>query len=171
MTTSRWRLSLLPAVCEELAFRGFMLSGLRRRFRPWTAILLSGFLYALYQMNVFQFVPHFLVGVVLALLVTRTGSVLSAMLFHGVWNSVLILPFVWPESARRLEAVFADSTVLPAGLVLGCLLLAAPVLMMLRPRSVVGTRPRQSLSSPLENPGMLSVGRFRAAEIHDAPRR
>ncbi len=91
-------LSLIPAVCEELAFRGFMLSGLRRRFRPWTAILLSGFLYALYQMNVFQFVPHFLVGVVLALLAMRTGSVLSAMVFHGVWNSLLMLPFVWPEA-------------------------------------------------------------------------
>src|SRR5262249_10285967 len=103
-------LSLLPAVCEELAFRGFMLSGVRRRFRPWTASLLSSFLYALYQMNVLQFVPHFLVSVVLALLVTRTGSVVSAMVFHVVWNTVLILPFFRPETARWMEATFSDST-------------------------------------------------------------
>jgi sodium transport system permease protein len=67
---------VLPALCEELAFRGFILSGLRRRFRPWTAIFLSSFLFALYQMNVFQFVPHFVFGSVLAFLVVRTGSVL-----------------------------------------------------------------------------------------------
>src|SRR5262249_34133401 len=36
---------VLPAVSEELAFRGFILRGLRRRFRPWTAILLSSFLF------------------------------------------------------------------------------------------------------------------------------
>jgi sodium transport system permease protein len=164
-------LSLLPAVCEELAFRGFILSGLRRRFRPWTAILLSSFLYALYQMNVFQFVPHFIVSVVLALLVTRTGSVLTAMVFHVVWNTALILPFLRPETARWMETAFADSTLLPAGLVLGCLLLATPVLVLLRPRPAVRPRPGQSLSPPLENPGMLSGRRFRPAEVRDAPRR
>jgi sodium transport system permease protein len=84
-------LGLLPAVCEELAFRGFILQGLLRGFRPWTAILLSAFLFALYQMNVFQFVPHFVIGVVLGLIVVRTGSVLPAILFHLVYNSSLIL--------------------------------------------------------------------------------
>lgn len=84
-------LALLTAVCEELAFRGFILQGLLRGFRPWTAILLSAFLFAVYQMNVFQFVPHFVVGVVLALIVVRTDSVLPAILFHMVYNSLLLL--------------------------------------------------------------------------------
>ena len=52
-------LAVLPALCEELAFRGFILTGLRRRFHPWTAVFLTSFLYALFQMNVFQFVPRF----------------------------------------------------------------------------------------------------------------
>jgi sodium transport system permease protein len=164
-------LSFLPAVCEELAFRGFMLSGLRRRFRPWTAILVSSFLYALYQMNVFQFVPHFLVGVVLALLVMRTGSVAGAMVFHVVWNTVLILPVLRPETAQWMEAALASSPFLPAIVVLGCLLLAAPLLAVLCPRSAVRSRPGQSLSPPLENPGMLTGGRFRPAQVRDAPRR
>src|SRR5262249_218377 len=67
----RWQwfgvLAVLPALCEEIAFRGFILSGLRRRFRPWTSILLSSFLFALYQMNVFQFVNHFALGILLGL--------------------------------------------------------------------------------------------------------
>ena len=53
-------LVIVGAVSEEFAFRGFILSGLRQRFRPATAIFLSSFLFALSQMNVFQFVPHFL---------------------------------------------------------------------------------------------------------------
>ena len=74
-------LGLLPALCEELAFRGFILTGLSRRFRPWTAVLLSSFLFALYQMNVFQFAPHFIFGVILG--ATLLGERLSPLAVIG----------------------------------------------------------------------------------------
>ena len=34
--------ALTPAICEELAFRGFILSGLRRMGHKWGAIVLTG---------------------------------------------------------------------------------------------------------------------------------
>jgi sodium transport system permease protein len=95
-------LALLPALCEELAFRGFILQGLLRGFRPWPAILLSAFLFALYQMNVFQFLPHFVFGVILGVLVVRSGSVLPAMVFHLVYNSLLLAPAVLPGVLGQL---------------------------------------------------------------------
>ncbi len=81
---------LVPGVCEELAFRGFILTGLRRRFGPWTAILLCSLLFAFYPMNVFQVLPAFVLGVALGILSVRSGSVLPGMLFHVV-NSVLVV--------------------------------------------------------------------------------
>jgi sodium transport system permease protein len=83
-------LALLPSVCEELAFRGFILTGLRRRFRPWTAILLSSFLFAVFHANVFQFLPSFLLGAVLGVLAVRTGSILPCILFHLAHNALMI---------------------------------------------------------------------------------
>jgi len=83
--------ALLPAVCEELAFRGFLLTGLRKRFRPRTAVLLCSFLFALFHMNVFQFLPTFFLGVVLGLLTLRSKSLLPAMFFHLLYNAVLLL--------------------------------------------------------------------------------
>jgi sodium transport system permease protein len=117
---------LVPAVCEELAFRGFILSGLRRRFRPWAAVLLSSFLYALYQMNVLQALPHFLLGVVLALLVLRGGSLGGAIVFRLVWELLLWGPLLWREGWSPGEWI-------NPGVVLACLLLAAPLLAFLRP--------------------------------------
>jgi sodium transport system permease protein len=122
-------IGVLPALCEELAFRGFILSGLRRRFRPWTAILLSSFLYAVYQMNVFQAVPYFLAGVVLALLVLRTGSVASAMVFHFVWNVLSITPVLQPRWLPQLDDGWG------LGVMAACLVLAAPLMMALRPNA------------------------------------
>jgi sodium transport system permease protein len=82
--------ALLAAICEELAFRGFILSGLRQRFRPWPAILLSSFLFAVYHLNVFQALPAFVLGVVLGILTVRSGSLLPGMLLHFLNNGAVI---------------------------------------------------------------------------------
>jgi sodium transport system permease protein len=82
---------LLPAVCEEIAFRGFILTGLQRRFRPRNAVILCSFLFALFHMNVFQFLPAFFLGVVLGLLTIRSQSLLPAMMFHLLHNGMLVL--------------------------------------------------------------------------------
>ncbi|MBI3409180.1 MAG: CPBP family intramembrane metalloprotease [Planctomycetes bacterium] len=82
--------ALLPALCEEVAFRGYILAGLMRRFRPRTAVILSSFLFALFHMNVFQFMPSFFLGVVLGLLTVRSKSLLPAIFFHFLHNSVLL---------------------------------------------------------------------------------
>jgi sodium transport system permease protein len=120
---------VLPALSEELAFRGFILSGLRRRFRPWTAVLLSSFLYALYQMNVLQALPHFLLGIVLALLVVRSGSLGGAMVFRLVWDFLLWLPLVQRDWLPLVDC-------LNTAMVLVCLALTVPLLIFLRPLSV-----------------------------------
>src|SRR5207247_3483445 len=89
---------VVQSLCEELAFRGFILSGLRRRFQPWTAVFISSFLFALSHMNVFQFVPHFVAGVVMGFLVVRTGSVLPAMVSHLVFNAMIFGPIISPRT-------------------------------------------------------------------------
>ena len=98
-------LAVLPALCEELAFRGFILTA-APPLPPWTAVFLSSFLFASVQMNVFQFVPHFVFGLVLGLIVLRTGSVAPAMVFHLVYNLCFIAPLMSPQlfgDANHLE--------------------------------------------------------------------
>jgi sodium transport system permease protein len=108
---------LMPAVFEELAFRGFILSGLRRRLGPGSAILLSSCLFALYHMNVFQLLPAFLLGTVLALLALWSGSILPGMLFHCLYNGMLISVALLPrlgyvDERISLEGIFNPSLTL-----------------------------------------------------------
>jgi len=91
---SFWQLALLvavvPAICEELAFRGFILSGFRHLGHKWRAIIYSalffGFSHALLQQSLVACV----VGVVIGFLAVQTGSILPGMLFHVIHNTLTL---------------------------------------------------------------------------------
>jgi sodium transport system permease protein len=89
-------LGVIPALFEELAFRGFILAGLQRRLSPWSAIIISSAFFAIYHMNVFQAAPAFVMGAVLGTLTLWSRSIFPAMLFHLMYNTLLISPVLMP---------------------------------------------------------------------------
>src|SRR5262249_49541134 len=99
----------------EGAVRAFILTGVRRRFPPGTAILLTSFLFAFYKLNVFQFVPAFLLGVVLGLLTTRSRSVLPAILFHLVYNLLVLSPVLFPGLVATAKSMVGPAPLLWSG--------------------------------------------------------
>ena len=109
--------AITPAVCEELLFRGFVLSGLRR-LGQWPAILISSLLFGLLHPSIYQFVPTFLLGVLLGWLVWKSGSVFCGMIVHALSNGMIAtlthlkllpenmapgaLPWGWPVTAAAV---------------------------------------------------------------------
>jgi sodium transport system permease protein len=93
---SGWHLLLLlaltPAVCEELAFRGFMLSGLRHIGHKWWAIAISSLFFGILHGVLQQSIVAATVGLVIGYLAVQTGSLFPCMLFHLVHNSLTVLP-------------------------------------------------------------------------------
>jgi hypothetical protein len=82
-------IAVLPAVVEEFVFRGLLYHSYRRNgILP--AALLSGLLFGLMHMNINQCCYAFVMGVVFALMVEATGSMLSSMLAHFALNSYSI---------------------------------------------------------------------------------
>jgi sodium transport system permease protein len=100
--------ALVPAVCEEVAFRGFILCGLHNGFRPRNAVFLSSFFFALFHLNVYLFVPTFVFGVVLGLLTIRSRSLLPAILFHFLHNTILIALMPLRHYADQVTANWAQ---------------------------------------------------------------
>jgi len=91
-------MAAMPAVCEELAFRGFILSGLRRTGSPWRAIGLSAIFFGLSHGILQQSLIASLVGVLLGWLAVWTGSIFPAMVFHLVHNALAVLAARVPRS-------------------------------------------------------------------------
>jgi sodium transport system permease protein len=83
--------ALLPALCEEIAFRGFILSGLRRLGHRWRAILISAVFFGIAHQILQQSIITAAVGVVLGFLAVQTGSLWPCIAFHATHNSLMLL--------------------------------------------------------------------------------
>jgi membrane protease YdiL (CAAX protease family) len=94
---------MLPGICEELLFRGVILTGLRRSFGPVAAVAVSALLFAALHASPWRFFPQLLLGVLLALLTLRSGSVLPAVVAHAAYNASAYL------IARSHERMFGDA--------------------------------------------------------------
>ncbi len=88
---------LIAPVTEELIFRGIILTGFLNRYRPMTAILVSSLLFALMHLNPYQFLGAFVMGMTLAWIFLRTGSLWPCIIGHAIFNShgmiTKLLPF------------------------------------------------------------------------------
>ncbi len=80
--------AVTPAICEELAFRGFILSGLARGGRLTIAVGISSVMFGIIHMIPQQAFNAALLGLVLGLLAVYSRSLFPAMAFHFCNNAL-----------------------------------------------------------------------------------
>ena len=83
--------ALAPALIEEIAYRGFILSGLQSLRGKWKAILISSILFGVAHGIIQQTMITFVVGMVLGIIAVQTRSIIPCMLFHFTHNSLAVL--------------------------------------------------------------------------------
>lgn len=79
--------SLAP-LCEEAAFRGWLLTALRTRHRPSAAIALCGLFFAIMHLDPVRFVALLGLGALYGWLAWRAGSLWPAVVAHAVNNTL-----------------------------------------------------------------------------------
>ncbi len=82
---------IIPAVCEEVFFRGFALSGLRRGVGAVGAVAITAIAFAVFHGTVHRLIITFALGVLFGLLVIRYRSLWPAMIAHLLHNSLALL--------------------------------------------------------------------------------
>ena len=78
-----------PAV-EEMFFRGFMYSAIRKRLGVLAAAFLSASIFSLLHTNIVGFLPIMVLGVLLAYLYEKTGSLVAPVAVHVIHNSIIV---------------------------------------------------------------------------------
>ncbi len=123
-------LSIVPAVCEEWFFRGFLLRALLKHKSKWTAILISALVFGLFHVlsnsvvALDRLVPTTLIGIILGYLSYKSGSIIPGIILHSIHNGVIaflsyyqpqLSQFEWfPDAAEPIPMVWVLAALAPA---------------------------------------------------------
>lgn len=84
-------IALLPAVCEEIFCRGFLLTSMKPLKNRVFVIIAVAVSFGLLHLDLYTFLPSALVGALFALITIKTGSLLIPMILHFANNSLSVI--------------------------------------------------------------------------------
>jgi membrane protease YdiL (CAAX protease family) len=88
--------AVLPAVFEELMYRGVLQQRFLRVMPARLAIALQAMLFSVMHFDHVLLLPHFLFGLVAGLLRQAAGALWPCMLMHFLWNGhIVLLTYDW----------------------------------------------------------------------------
>ncbi|HVC80330.1 MAG TPA: CPBP family intramembrane glutamic endopeptidase [Chloroflexota bacterium] len=91
---------ILTPLAEELLFRGVLYQGLRRTMPMGAAALVSALVFAGMHFTLVLFIPFTVMGLVLAWLYERSGSLFPGMLVHACNNGIILVIIVGSQTAH-----------------------------------------------------------------------
>jgi membrane protease YdiL (CAAX protease family) len=104
--------ALLPAIGEELVFRGVLQNSLIKLFgNIHVAVFITAALFSFIHFQFFGFFPRMLLGIVLGYLYITSGNILVSMLMHFINNAMVVFAMnlynrgileIDPESSKDL---------------------------------------------------------------------
>ncbi len=84
-------LALVPAIGEELVFRGTLINLFRQRISLHTSVWLSAILFSAFHLQFYGFLPRMILGALLGYLFVWSRSLWLSIAAHFVNNAVVIL--------------------------------------------------------------------------------
>ena len=101
-------IALVPAIVEELFFRGYLLGSMRSRLPAWLAIVFTALAFGLFHASVGGLVAlervlsSTLLGLVLGWVCWTSRSVLPGMIVHALNNGLVVALAYWGEGFQQL---------------------------------------------------------------------
>ncbi len=122
-------MALLPAIGEELFFRGSLQKSLLRMSqRPWLAIIVSSAVFALLHGTFFKLLPIFTLGLLLGTVYYITRNLWYTITIHFANNAFAVLSVYYADRSQILKKLAADDVSVPLYGALLSLVIAAGIL-------------------------------------------
>ena len=84
-------IALIPAIGEELTFRGVLQQSLTRKMNPHLAIILSAAIFSFIHFQFYGFLPRMFLGMLLGYMFYISGSLWPSILMHFVNNGTVVV--------------------------------------------------------------------------------
>jgi uncharacterized protein len=86
-------IAIIPAIGEELLFRGFIQNKLQQMLHPATAIIVTSILFSAFHFQFEGFLPRFLLGAILGFAFYITSNLWVAILAHLFFNGIQVVAY------------------------------------------------------------------------------
>jgi membrane protease YdiL (CAAX protease family) len=102
-------MALLPAIGEELFFRGSLQKVLlRMNGKPWLAILISSAIFALMHSTFFKILPIFVLGILIGAIYYVTQNLWYCILIHLINNTLAVLSIYYADKSEIWKKLAGD---------------------------------------------------------------
>lgn len=136
--------ALMPAIGEEVLFRGFISRGLKAGGYVFSMVL-TGFMFSIFHGNAVQFIHQFLLGMILCFVYFISGSIYASMIIHFMNNAIsLIVTYVLVRTtgSENFPAMSVGAT---AGMYVGFFVIGLALLILCLYAFIIVTRKRKGL--------------------------
>ena len=113
-------MALLPAIAEEIFFRGFLMNIFNGIFNNMhVAILVTAFIFSAMHLQFMKFVPMFFLATVFGYAVYWTGSLFTSILAHFINNSLAVIQLFYFSDGDYSKSLEQSQTLgLPFNMIL-----------------------------------------------------
>lgn len=85
--------AVVPALCEETFFRGFVQKGFEFKLKPFTSALITAIFFGLYHFHPYQIVPLTALGLYFGYAVYLSDSIFTSIFLHFLNNLFAVIMF------------------------------------------------------------------------------
>lgn len=100
--------AMLPAICEEIFFRGFVMRAFER-YSPAGAVILSSIAFAVMHGNLQQVFYAFIIGLILGTVVMVSDSLLAGTVIHFAMNALSVIITYPPVMIYYIDFVYNNT--------------------------------------------------------------
>lgn len=111
-------IAVMPAIGEELLFRGLLYESLRYKAGVLWAVIGSSLIFGIFHASLAKMLPTFLLGSVFAYIVSVSGSIYIGTVLHFLNNAISVIIMKYPDKVVKWVPFLAEETPLASELLL-----------------------------------------------------
>ncbi|MDH3268791.1 MAG: CPBP family intramembrane metalloprotease, partial [Ignavibacteria bacterium] len=116
-------ISIIPAICEEVMFRGYVQRSFSFKFKSHTAALLTALFFALYHFNPYGLIPLAIIGFYLGFAAYSSQSLVIPIVLHFLNNFFAVMLYFIIGDDELFKSNVSDVESLDANIIYFFLLL------------------------------------------------
>ncbi len=101
--------AITPAICEEVFFRGFVLTSFNQKFKPFFSALITAFFFAIYHFNPYGSLALIILGLYFGFAAYTSNSIIVPIFLHFSNNFLAILAYFLLGSDELLNSKLPEN--------------------------------------------------------------